>query len=781
MSSIRRVKFRPTQAEIMRYRGGKVGISAVPGSGKTFTLAHLAARLVARLDERRAGKGDDPEVLVVTFANSAVNSIKARVAGILQAERGLLPYVGYRVRTLHGLAHDIVRERPGLVGLAEDFTIVDERVASNVLRSAVEAWVRNHGDNLLNPYLSDEVNANEKTRHRVRHNDMPELALDLAAAFIRQAKDRRQTPGDLLQRLEGYEAHELPLARFGASVYDDYQRALRMRGAVDFDDLVRLALEALDSDPDYLRRLQARWPYILEDEAQDSSLLQEDVLRRLSGGKNWVRVGDPNQAINTTFTTADPTHLREFLQERGVKPFTLAQAGRSAQPIMDLANALVGWVAKGHPVRPLREALLAQDILPVSADDAQPNPESTAAFIHIHYRSGEKPTPERELEIVADSLMKWVAEHPDMTVAALVPENAHGFKLAEKLRERGLLYEELLRSTTSTRDSALRLQQVLELLAAPSSPAAAEKLAALYRDFWWPRSLGASGETATTSAWRETAVKALQNCKRVESFLWPELDSTPLDALELNFEEQDIQIDPALLTEDLEAFRRVVSRWLSALKLPVDQLVLTIGQDLFHSPPEIALAHKIAQLLRRYAEETPSARMPDFLEELRKISQNERRFLGFDDADQGYEPQPGKITIATMHAAKGLEWDRVYLLAVNNYSFPSAQHYDRYLGERWFVRQRLNLEAETLAQLESLLNDRSARPYVEGEATAQFRLDYAAERLRLLYVGMTRARRELIITWNTGRFYKSAEQQPSLPLVALWERANGKNGANGAQ
>ena len=51
---------------------------------------------------------------------------------------------------------------------------------------------------------------------------------------------------------------------------------------------------------------------------------------------------------------------------------------------------------------------------------------------------------------------------------------------------------------------------------------------------------------------------------------------------------------------------------------------------------------------------------------------------------------------------KGLEWDRVYLLSVNNYDFPSMQDYDRYISEKWFVRQNLNLEAEVLSLLEAV-------------------------------------------------------------------------------
>jgi DNA helicase-2/ATP-dependent DNA helicase PcrA len=119
-----------------------------------------------------------------------------------------------------------------------------------------------------------------------------------------------------------------------------------------------------------------------------------------------------------------------------------------------------------------------------------------------------------------------------------------------------------------------------------------------------------------------------------------------------------------------------------------------------------------------------------------------------------------------MHAAKGLEWDCVYLLSVNDYSFPSGLPNDRYLDEKYFIRDSLNLNAEVRAQLDALLIDAA---YSEGEASAQARLDYAAERLRLLYVGITRAKRKLIITWNIGRFYSQGYvQQPAQPLLALY-------------
>jgi DNA helicase-2/ATP-dependent DNA helicase PcrA len=221
--------------------------------------------------------------------------------------------------------------------------------------------------------------------------------------------------------------------------------------------------------------------------------------------------------------------------------------------------------------------------------------------------------------------------------------------------------------------------------------------------------------------------------------------------------------------EQLVAFRRLVRRWQGAALLPIDQLVLTLAQDLFREPADLAVAHKLAVVLRRASESHPDWQLPELTRELAVVARNERRFLGFSDDDTGFDPERhrGKVVVATVHKAKGLEWDRVYLMSVNNYSFPSALAHDRFIAERWFVRDDLNLETEALAQLRALLSEDLM--YEEGRATQEARLDYAAERLRLLYVGLTRARKALIVTWNTGR---RGDQQPAVPFIALrtfWE------------
>ncbi len=743
------VALRPSQQAVVSYRGGKMAVAAVPGSGKTFTLSHLAAALVEHLAD--TGRLDEQEVLIVTFTNPAVNSFRRRIAELVRQERGLLPYVGYRVRTLHGLAHDIVRMRPGLVGLSENFEILDERITASIIRDLAERWIRAHGDDLLpyvEPGLAEEV---DQLRYQI-HQYGPELIEGIASEVIRLGKDYRWAPDDMRARLDALPL-DLPLARIGIELYEDYQRALSYRGGVDFDDLVRLAMQALETDTEFLERLRQRWPYILEDEAQDSSKLQNDMLRLLSGDRNWVRVGDPNQAIYTTFTTADSNLLRAFMNEPDVARYPLPVSGRSAPSIIALANYLVRWSNSEPLIRHLWGALdAAQEIVPTDPGDSQPNPPD--GLIYLDYDPQKPITPEEEIHRIATSLERWLPDHPDWTVAVLAPENSRGFKMAEELKERGIPYEELLRSTSATRDAAERLQIVLDFLAEPTD---SRRLARLYSEVWWP--LCGLGDDEETHYLRDQVLRMLRQLKTTEDFLWPGPQSSRLLY-------GDGEASP-LVEAHLEAFRKRVQIWLNASVLPVDQLLLTLSQDLFSEQADLALGHKIAVVLGSIAANNPDYRLPHFSQELRVIAQNERRFLGFDDATEGYEPKPGVVTVATMHAAKGLEWDRVYLMAVNNYSFPAALPGDQYIAEKWFIRDSLNLQAEAREQVELLMAGRAAE-YTEGTATQQARLEYAAERLRLLYVGITRARRDLIITWNMGRYWDQGRRNgPAVALVAL--------------
>src|SRR6185503_4254761 len=175
---------RISQQEILKYRGGRLGIAAVPGAGKTQILSALAAKII-----HERWLGDDQEVLIVTLVNSAVDNFEARIKRFF--ENPLQALYKYRVRTLHGLAHDIVRERPARVGLEERFAILDEREADFIRREAVNAWLSAHAE-FLDDYL--DPNLEEARRDWIRRQQLPDMISGLALAFIRSAKDRRLTP-----------------------------------------------------------------------------------------------------------------------------------------------------------------------------------------------------------------------------------------------------------------------------------------------------------------------------------------------------------------------------------------------------------------------------------------------------------------------------------------------------------------------------------------------------------------------------------------------------------
>ena len=747
-------RLRPSQAELVDLylaRHGRLGVSAVPGSGKTHTLSYLAARLAA------SGLDDDQEVLIVTLVNAAVENFRQRIAGFM-GELGLLPGMGYRVRTLHGLAHDIVRQRPGLVGLSDDFVIVDERQSGRLLEDAVNHWLQDH------PHAGDEYLAldelSEQWLARVRRRYWPELVLDLARSFIKRAKDWR-VPHEVLAQQLAAAGRELPLAAMALDIYRDYQSNLSQGGAVDFDDLIRLAYQTLSTDPAFLARLRRQWPFILEDEAQDSSQSQEDILRLLADhpAGNWVRVGDPNQAVYHTFTNASPEYLRRFLVEPGVSRWELPESGRSQPGIIRLANRVMDWTQQEHPVPELRGTLLPPHIEPTPPGDPQPNPADDPTQIHLVSRAY---TPERELEDVVRSVQHWLSTHPESggeTVAVLVPANRRGAEMADALRRRGVRTVELLDTTPATRSAVEVLGHIVQHL---SQPAQGARLAAAFQA--WQR---ADWDVAEQAA-RLRAIKSWLNRLRwPEAFLWPEPGQAGWEGAP-----PDVQDDPEAIAL-LVAFRAIVRRWQAAAALPVDQLVLTVAQDLFRTATDLALGYKLAVELRHQQALHPDWRLPELAEELSAIARNERRFLGFTEA--AYVAKPGEVTVATMHRAKGLEWDRVYLTSVNTYDFPSCQPDDTYRSERWFVRDRLNLEAEALEQLTTLHNG-NVQEYAEGQARFRARADYAAERLCLFYVGITRAKKELVITWNQGR---QGENQPprqqALSFVALAEWWNQEN------
>jgi DNA helicase-2/ATP-dependent DNA helicase PcrA len=339
-------------------------------------------------------------------------------------------------------------------------------------------------------------------------------------------------------------------------------------------------------------------------------------------------------------------------------------------------------------------------------------------------------------------------------VAVLTPDNARGAEFVKLLQSHGLTCVELLNKSSPARSTAETLQGVLGCLADPDSPA---KLSQAFLAWQWRQVKSPETRTAV-----QALAASIAACPRVEEYLWPRAGVTWPNAHEFADE----------ATQFLADFRERVQRWQAAAGLPIDQLLLTLIPDLFDQPADIVRAYRFAVVLRDYSDTNPNWTLRQLAAEIDRIASNERHLAGALGEDVTLDPEKhrGEVVVATMHKAKGLEWDRVYLTALNNYDFPSGAELDSFKSEYWFVRDGLNLQAEALGQLEALRPE--GRPYVEGEPSTEARWDYIQERLRLLYVGITRARRELIATWNTG---KKRTQTPAVAFTELrtfWEQSH---------
>ncbi len=753
---------RPSQYAVIRdYNGGAMGIAAVPGSGKTYTLSKLAVDILLSATDLTV----DQEILIVTMSNSAVDNFQQSIANNLR-EKNILPGFGYRVSTLHSLAHEIVRQRPGLVGLSNDFTILDEREADLLRTSVTQAWLQEHPhffDNYFKP------NASEQQLSGYRREKLPYLMLGISKSFIGTAKDLEITPEALRRHLKKLPS-PLPLAEMGCDLYEEYQRSLHYRGAVDFDDLIRLALQALRIDPKLATRLGNLWPFILEDEAQDSSRLQQEILKLISqnNGGNWVRVGDPNQAIYDTFTTANPEYLLNFLQNPNVLRKELPVSGRSMPSIIALANYLIEWTNTSHPMPEAREALHPPYIQPTAPNDLsepQPNPKDDSSRVFL--LAGKKYTSKEEHEQVIQSIQKWMQEQQQLpvekreTLVVLDFRNERGSDLADLLREKDIYPVELLKNTQSARHSAKAMALALRIIGNPENK---YFLANAFEETW-RKDLSKKEDQEIT----RRAVKAISRLNQLENYLYPLPGRDWLETDEIVAHDPDVQ---AALAE----FRPLVHRWHAAALLPIDQIILTIAQDIFKLPVDLAIAHQLALTLGQLSNSHPVWQLPELIAELENIANNKRRFTEITAENDMIDPNkyPGQVVITTFHKAKGLEWDRVYLLSANNYNFPSGDAHDEYRGETYFIRgsqnpdtsqlEHLDLEKEAIQQLKVALSKDEYLWYEEGKATLHARADCVCERLRLLYVGITRAKKCLIVTWNTGR---AGNSTATLPVMAL--------------
>ena len=285
----------PPQREAVEHRDGPLLVFAGAGSGKTRVLTYRLAKLI------QTGAAEPWQLLAVTFTNKAAGEMKRRVADLLGgvAERAW-------IQTFHSACLRILRREAEHVGLHRNFVIYDERDQRDLIRRVLK-----------------EVDPSRRT---------PPAAV---RTRIEEVKRR------------GVAAE--PLRGVMRDAYEAYQRRLSAANAVDFNDLIRLAVELFEGRPEILQRYQSRFRYLLVDEFQDTDAQQFSLVRMLAApDDNLCVVGDDDQSIYS-FRGADVSNIRGFEDDYpAARVVSLEQNYRSTSAILDAASRVVNGGGGGR-------------------------------------------------------------------------------------------------------------------------------------------------------------------------------------------------------------------------------------------------------------------------------------------------------------------------------------------------------------------------------------------------------------------------------------------------
>ena len=284
----------PPQREAARYLDGPLLVLAGAGSGKTRVITHKIAYLIGEC-------GFKPSTIAaITFTNKAAREMQDRASKLTQSvnTKGLI------VTTFHSMGLRMLREDAAFAELKPSFSILDSADAMQIVSEILKTTDK------------------QEIRRAVSRISLWKNDLKSPTAALLSAEDDN--------------------ARAYAKIYDRYDATLRAYQAVDFDDLIRLPAELLDTHAELRDKWQNRLRHVLVDEYQDTNAAQYQLLRKLTGVRaSFTAVGDDDQAIYG-WRGASADNLRQLRDDYPqLQMVKLEQNYRSTVRILKAANSLI--------------------------------------------------------------------------------------------------------------------------------------------------------------------------------------------------------------------------------------------------------------------------------------------------------------------------------------------------------------------------------------------------------------------------------------------------------
>ena len=616
------------QQQAVQHTEGPLLILAGAGSGKTKVLTVRIAHLLAQ--------GVNPyEILAITFTNKAAKEMKSRV-------EGLVGDVANRIwlSTFHSFCAKFLRfELDNFLGYNSNFTIYDTSDSQAVIKAALKAL------NLDDKYYP----------------------VGAMIAAISDAKNKLLFASDFKKQARDFYQQKV------ADVYEYYERELRKNNALDFDDLLLVAVKLLQSNEAVLDKYSKRFRYVMIDEYQDTNHAQYLLAKLLaSHWKNIAVVGDADQSIYA-WRGADIQNILDFEKDYpNCTSIKLEQNYRSTKIILDAANAVI----ENNEGRPKKN---------LWTDKTE-----GAKIQHFTAQSEHE-----EAAFIGDTIAKKHDIHgvPYGDMAILYRTNAQSRVLEEALIKRALPY--IMVGGTKFYDRK-EIKDVLAYLRVLYNPF--DDLSLLRIINVPKRSIGA------------TTVAKLQDYARANgTSLFMTLTQLHLvDSIKGKTKEKLEEFGILIFTLVAEMEDRTV---LDILESILDRTGYLAQLEESTDPQDQARAENIGELLsvaKDFQDTNPSGTVEDFLEQVALVN----------DVDS-FEQEESKVTLMTLHAAKGLEFPIVFLGGLEEGLFPHSR---------------------TLMNPEEIEEER-----------------------RLAYVGITRAEKELYISNATTRtvFGRTSSYLPS--------------------